>query len=72
MNDPAISLQRQLRCAKRELSQRLNAYPRWVKEGRMTAKQEMEEIAAMRAIVHTLERLCKEEAEYRQPSLFGE
>lgn len=55
--DPAtVKVEVQLKAARRELAMRQRAYPRWV-PARMTAQKAGEEIAAMAAIVATLERL---------------
>jgi hypothetical protein len=60
--DPAtVSPADQLASAKRELNMRRNAYPRWVDDGRYTAAHAAREIAAMAAIVATLERLEAQE-----------
>lgn len=47
----------QIRCAKRELAMRERVYPSWVRKERMTMKDAQHEIACMRAIVTTLERV---------------
>lgn len=47
----------QLRCAKREVRLRKRVYPRLVAEGKMTPRQARVELAAMHAIVQTLEQL---------------
>lgn len=52
-----VSIDRQIRAAKRELSMRAHKYPQWVSAGRMKQAEADEEIAAMRAIVETLQRV---------------
>lgn len=64
---PGIPLDIQLACATRELRLRQRAYPRWVCDGQMTEKQAAHELAAMRAIVQTLQDLLDQQ----QLSLFG-
>jgi hypothetical protein len=49
----------QLKAAKREAALRRRVYPRWVAENGMTQAKADHEIAAMDAIVETLERLEK-------------
>jgi hypothetical protein len=58
MADP-IPLDRQVACAKRELALRKRVYPTWVNAKRMNEFKAEEEIAAMAAIVATLEGLAK-------------
>ena len=45
----------------REVGMRRRVYPRWVAQGKMTAKQAATEIAVMEAIA----------ADYAEPDLFG-
>lgn len=54
---PAISLDRQIECAKRELKMRERVYPRRVEQGSMTEGLARVETEAMRAIVATLENI---------------
>lgn len=49
-----VSLERQIRCVKRELGKRKNVYPRWVLAGRMTQEQATGELEAMQAVLATL------------------
>lgn len=51
---PEISLEAQLQCARRELKQRYNVYPRLAY---MSDEKKAYEIAAMQAIIATLEGL---------------
>lgn len=53
----AVSLEVQLKAARRELAMRKSAYPKWVKAGKMTEAKASDETEAMAAIVETLERL---------------
>lgn len=43
-------------CARRELILRKNVYPRWIKEGRMTAEKAQYEIECMEDICAVLEK----------------
>jgi len=52
----SISIGEQLACAKREVAMRKGLYPKWVAGERMTQAKADQEIAAMEAIVATLER----------------
>lgn len=53
-----ITLAQQLACAKRELKQRQNVYPRL---GWMSEEKKAYELAAMQAIIETLEALVAAE-----------
>lgn len=53
----AVPLEVQLTCAKRELALRKRVYPAWINAKRMNQFKAQEEIAAMAAIVQTLEDL---------------
>lgn len=55
------SIEEQLACAKREVGMRERVYPRWVEAKRMTQAKADLELAAMRAIVATLETLAAKE-----------
>jgi hypothetical protein len=72
MKSPAttlpITLDVQLACARRELRYRQRVYARWVPEGKMAAATAAHELAAMGAIVRTLQDLL----EAQQLPLFGE
>lgn len=54
---PDVSLEVQLKCAQRELAMRKNVYPQWITAGRMNKFKAEDEIAAMGAIVRTLQGL---------------
>jgi hypothetical protein len=60
-----------LACARREVSMRRRAYPRWVSEGRngWTQARADAEIAIMEAIAADYEALAKAEAEAIAPKL---
>jgi len=62
-----ISLAEQIAEAQRELALRRRCYPGWVKAGKLTHEDAYRQLAAMAAIVHTLQRL---DVEQRQLSLF--
>jgi hypothetical protein len=61
---PAVSLQRQLLAAERELKRRRQTYPSRVAQHRMSQNLADAETSAMAAIVDTLQRLL--EAERRE------
>ena len=63
-----ISLAEQVAEAKRELALREKCYPGWIKSRRLSMEEAYHQLAAQRAIVHTLQRL---EVEQRQLSLFS-
>lgn len=52
-----VPLEKQIACAKRELAVRKRCYPTWVAAKRLNVFKAEEEIAAMTAIVRTLEEL---------------
>jgi hypothetical protein len=52
-----ISIEVQIKAAKRELALREHLYPQWVSAGTMHANKARDEIAAMRAILDTLVRV---------------
>jgi hypothetical protein len=64
-----MTLAEQIAEAQRELALRRKCYPAWVKAGKLTHDEAYHQLAAMAAIVHTLQRL---DAEQRQLSLFGQ
>jgi hypothetical protein len=57
-----VPLPDQLKCARRELGLRQRVYPRWVGAKRMTQFKADEELAAMTAIVKTLEGLVAQQS----------
>lgn len=50
-----VTLEQQIACAKRELALRKRMYPTWVTAKRLNPIKAAEEIAAMQAIITTLE-----------------
>lgn len=52
----AVSLPDQIKCVRREIGLRKRVYPRWVESGRLTQAKADAEIAAMKAVLATLER----------------
>ncbi len=54
---PDVPLAQQIACVARELRIRESVYPKWVKAGRMKLDDTEREIAAMKAVLETLERL---------------
>jgi hypothetical protein len=64
-----VTLEEQIAEARRELALRRQCYPAWVKAGKLTHDEAYHQLAAMAAIVQTLQRL---EVEQRQLSLFGQ
>ena len=63
-----ITLDEQIAEAQRELALREKCFPGWVKSGRLSMDEAYQRLAAMRAIVATLQRL---EVEREQLSLFS-
>lgn len=53
------NLEAQIRCVRRELALRRNAYPRWVENGRMKEAEAAREIETMAAVLDTLEALMR-------------
>lgn len=51
-----VGIEEQLVEAKRELAQRLAVYPRWIDDGRISAKLADRRVRLMEAIIGTLER----------------
>jgi len=49
-----ITVMDQIRCVRRELAMRQNAYPKWVKSGRMKQEDADKEIAALQAVHDSL------------------
>ena len=52
-----ITLDEQIECVKREIGMRRRVYPRWIEAWRMTEERADHEIAAMEAVLATLESL---------------
>lgn len=57
-----VPLTEQIKCAKRELALRQRVYPKWVRDGRMKREAADHELAAMQAIVASLEALLSVQA----------
>ena len=58
--DAPIPLRAQIACVRREITMRERVYPRWVDSGRMSSDLAEHELAAMRAVLATLEALPHE------------
>lgn len=56
-----ITIDDQIACARRELALRKNCYPNWIQKGRLRRENADREIAAMSAILETLEKVKAEE-----------
>jgi hypothetical protein len=56
-----IQLPEQLAAIKREIAMRRGVYPKWVASGRMKQAKADHELAAMEAVLETLERLSAAE-----------
>lgn len=57
----ATPLTDQIACVKREIAMRERVYPRWVAAGKMKQEKADAEIAAMRAVLATLNALLPPE-----------
>jgi hypothetical protein len=55
-----VPLTTQIQCAKRELKMRQRVYPRLIAGGQLTRQTTDRELAAMQAIVQTLQQLMEE------------
>ena len=60
-----VSIEEQIASVEREIRMRESAYPRWIEQRRMTVKTAEHEIACMRAVLATLQRLAAEEGHER-------
>lgn len=58
---PLVPLEAQIACAERELKYRIRVYGRWCDEGRMARDKANHELAAMRAILDTLQQVNRGE-----------
>ena len=54
-----ITNEEKLKCVKRELAMRRNAYPKWEASNRMKIEQADHEITVMEAVVKDYEKLVK-------------
>ncbi len=61
MLDAQPSLAQQIGCVKREIAMRRRVYPRWVADGRLIQSKADAEIAAMEAVLATLQALEEKE-----------
>lgn len=52
-----INLSKQIACVRREIAMREKVYPGWTSRGKMRKSEAEYEIAAMRAVLETLEVL---------------
>lgn len=59
MSDQPISIEQQIACVRREIGYRERVYARRISDGKMTQKLADRELAAMRAVLATLEALPK-------------
>lgn len=50
-----VPIAAQVECVRREIAMRRRVYPRWVEQQRMTQKKADDEIAAMEAVLATLQ-----------------
>lgn len=57
MTTAPITLADQIECVRREIGMRHRVYPRWVQIGRITQAHADHQIAAMQAVLETLEAL---------------
>lgn len=55
MQQPSVPLAEQIACVEREIRMRSRVYPRFVAGGRMTQHKADAELAAMRAVLVTLQ-----------------
>ena len=55
MTTAPITLDEQIECVRREIGMRHRVYPRWVQIGRITQAHADHQIAAMTAVLATLE-----------------
>lgn len=58
-NPPSVSIEQQIACVRREIGFREHVYARRVSDGKMTQKLADRELAAMRAVLATLETMPK-------------
>lgn len=54
-----IPLDEQIACVKREIAMRERVYPKWVASKRMTQAKADSELAAMRAVLRTVEGVAR-------------
>ena len=61
----SASIAEQIASVEREIRMRERVYPRWVEQRRMMKKTAEHEIACMRAVLATLQRIAAEEGHDR-------
>lgn len=61
----SASIAEQIASVEREIRMRERVYPRWVEQRRMMEKTAEHEIACMRAVLATLQRIAAEEGHER-------
>lgn len=54
-----VPIEDQIRCVEREIEMRERVYPRWVSEKRLTQAKADRELAAMRAVLRTLQGIAE-------------
>jgi hypothetical protein len=59
--DALVPIAAQIAAAERELKYRLRVYPRWQERGKISAQEAAAQLAAMRAIVQTLQQVARGE-----------
>jgi len=59
--DTLVPIERQIAAAERELKYRLRVYPRWRAAGKISDQEAANQLAAMRAIVQTLQQVARGE-----------
>ncbi len=59
INQPLVPIDAQIKSAERELKFRLRVYPRWVHQNKMSQDTSNRELAAMRAIIDTLQQVAR-------------
>lgn len=60
-NKPLVSIDDQVAAAERELRFRIRVYPRWVQQEKISQAVADHQLAAMRAIVNTLQQVARGE-----------
>lgn len=60
-NKPLVPLEGQIACVDREIRKRLDVYPRLVAKGSLTREKSAHELAAMRAVLDTLQQVARGE-----------
>ncbi len=68
----SILIDAQIACVRREINMRHRVFPRWVETGKMPAESAEYQIAAMEAVLSTLEGVRAEQLAQSAPGLFDE